>query len=73
MIKLLQQINELLKNRKSYLLATVMIVLAILEMLGKFTMPEWGWLALSGLGLGFMRAAITKITEALKSVPDDSK
>ena len=71
MNELLKKINEVFQGKKSYLLATAMIVLATLQAYNIFTIPAWAWLALGGLGLGFMRAAITKVVEALKSIPND--
>jgi hypothetical protein len=50
-----------LQGKKTYITAVVAGGLAAAQVIWPgFAVPEWAWLALAALGLGFIRAGIAK-------------
>ena len=51
---------EWISGKKTYIVAGLVGVGAAAAMLG-YTVPDWTWMILAGLGLGSVRAAVDKI------------
>ena len=50
---------NILQGKKTYATAAVMVALAVAEYAG-ITVPSSVWILLNGLGLGFLRQAVSK-------------
>ncbi len=55
-----------LKGKKSYITAALIVSGGIAVYFG-VVIPEWIWLILGGLGVGFVRAGVGKVEQALKT------
>jgi hypothetical protein len=58
--------TKLVKDKRTYAVALAMIVIGVLEAFGIWAPPEWVWVILSGMGLGYLRAGVKKIGEAIQ-------
>lgn len=58
--------KKLTKDKRTYLVAAAIIVLGVLQAFGIWTPPEWAWLILNGLGLGYLRAGVRKVSDAVQ-------
>ena len=68
----MDKIISFLSGRKSYIVAALAIVGAILLKYGIVAeIPAWIWPLLAGLGLGTVRMAISKIQSALDPEDDE--
>lgn len=47
------------QGKKTYATAAVMLALAVAQYMG-YTIPEYAWIGLNALGLGFLRQAVGK-------------
>lgn len=62
----MDKIFELLKGRKTFIVAITIAVLGLLQGLEVFVVPEWVWPVIGGLGLTFLRAGVNKVSDAVK-------
>ena len=53
---------EFLKGKKTIIAMAVVAILAVVSLLASVTVPEWAWTILAGLGLAFIRTAITHLS-----------
>lgn len=51
--------NDIIKGKKTYATAAVMVALAAAEYFG-VEVPMSAWILLNGLGLGFLRQAVSR-------------
>lgn len=51
--------TNLIEGKKTYVTAAVMLALAIAQYAG-VEVPEYAWVGLNALGLGFLRQAVGK-------------
>ena len=62
----MKKLIEILKGKKSYILAGVMVALGAIEAFHGWVTPEWLYAVLAGaFGLS-LRAGVTKIAETMK-------
>lgn len=64
----MNNVIQLLSGKRTYVVAITMATLGLAEAMGWFTVPEWAWGALSGIGLGFLRLGVANIKQTLESV-----
>lgn len=55
----MSKIKEFLSGKKTYIVVAGVILTAVLNYYG-VTVPEWAWAALGALGLGALRAGVSK-------------
>lgn len=63
---LLQTRRTLIKDRRTYAIAAIIIALGVLEGFGIWTVPQSVWIILNGFGLGYLRAGVKKVSEGLQ-------
>ena len=68
MNKELVKVLAFLKGKKSYIIAIVMVGLGVAHGLDIFIVPEWTWGIIGALGLGALRAGVTKVADEIKAV-----
>jgi hypothetical protein len=61
-----QKVLEFLNGKKTYAIGTVVAGLGLCAGEGWFTVPNFVWEILGGLGLAFLRAAVDKSAQAVK-------
>lgn len=57
---MIEKIRNFLSGKKAYIIAILIGIGAVAIQLG-YTIPEWVWAILAALGLGAIRAAISKL------------
>ena len=57
---------ELVKGKKTYITAIVLVVLGCLEGLNVFVVPEWAWAVSGALGLTFLRAGVKDVSNTVR-------
>ena len=62
----MEKILELLKGKKTYLIAIAVVALGTLQGLDIFVLPEYAWPIIAALGLGSLRAGVNKVSDAVK-------
>lgn len=62
------KIIELVKDKKTYIVATAVVTLGLLQGLDIFIMPDWAWPILAAVGLATMRAAVKKVAAEVKKL-----
>ena len=62
----MENLIELLKGKKTYIVAIAILILGGLQGLGVFVVPEWAWPILGALGLTTIRAGVNKVAEEIK-------
>lgn len=60
-----QRLVDLLKGRKTYMVAIVIAVLGVAESQGWFAAPDWVWPIAGALGLTTVRAGVTAVSAAV--------
>jgi len=60
---------ELIKGKKTYIVAIVTVTLGLLQGLDIFVMPEWAWPVIAAAGLATLRSGVNKVSDAVK--PND--
>ncbi len=54
---------ELLKGKKTYIVAIVTVVLGLLQGLDIFVMPDWSWPIIAAIGLSTLRSGVNKVAD----------
>lgn len=62
----MDNIIELLKGKKTYLVAIAIVVLGFLQGFNIFIVPEWAWPIVAAVGLTTLRAGVNKVAEEVK-------
>jgi len=62
----MNQLIDILKGKKTYIIAIVAVVLGTLEGFGVFAIPDYIWPILGAAGLGTIRAGVTKVSGTVK-------
>jgi len=62
----MEKLIKWLSGRKTYFVAIAVVVLGLLQGLDIFTLPDAAWPIIGAVGLGFMRASISKISDEIK-------
>ena len=57
---------DLLKGKKTFVVALAVGVLGVLQALSIFTVPEAAWPVIAAVGLASLRAGVNKVAEAAK-------
>ena len=53
---------EFLKGKKTFITLALFAVLAVVSLIAKIEVPEWIFVVLAGLGLGFLRSAVKHLS-----------
>lgn len=64
----MERIVSFLKGKKTYGIAAMALIVAVLRGVWDIEVPEYVWGVLAALGLGFLRAGVRKI-EGMKEGP----
>ena len=62
----MNNVIEFLKGKKTYIIAIAIAILGVLQGLEIFVVPEWAWAIIAAVGLGTIRAAVTKVSDVIK-------
>ena len=65
--ELVNKVLAFLKGKKSYIIAIAMVGLGLAQGLDIFIVPEWMWGIIGALGLGALRAGVTKVADEIKA------
>ncbi len=57
---------ELIKGKKTFIIAIVTAVLGTLQALGIFAVPEYAWPIIAAAGLATLRLGVNKVAEGVK-------
>lgn len=55
---MLDKVQKFLAGKKTYIIAGIIAVLTAVMMIFHITVPEWVWVGLGALGLGFIKTSI---------------
>lgn len=59
---------KLLQGHKTYITTGIMLVLGVLQALGKVVVPEYLWPILTALGLGFIKAGSNRVEDVVREI-----
>ena len=62
----MEKLLELVKGKKTYIVAIAIVVLGLLQGLDIFIMPDWSWPILAAVGLSTLRSGINKVADEVK-------
>ncbi len=62
----MEKLINLLRGRKTYLIAIAVAVLGTLQGLDVFVLPDVVWPILAALGLSSLRAGVDKVSDTVK-------
>jgi len=68
----MDELVKIFKGKKTYIVVILALVLAALEGLGIFTVPEWAWPALGAAGLGSVRLGVSSMSKEVEKLKDGS-
>jgi len=56
-----QKLQDFFAGKKTYIMAIAAAALAAAQVIWPgFVVPEWAWIILAAIGLGFLRAGVSK-------------
>ena len=62
----MNKLIELLKGKKTHIIAAVICTLGILQGFDIFVVPEYAYVVLTGMGLTTLRLGVNKVADAVK-------
>ena len=65
--------EDILKGKKTYITAILIVVLGLLEGLELFKLPGYAYIMLGGFGLGSLRAAVNVFAKSIQNVKEKDK
>ena len=62
----MEKLIELIKGKKTYIVAIATVTLGLLQGLDIFVMPAWAWPVIAACGLATLRSGVNKVADTVK-------